>query len=201
MAVVSPRRLGVYWHLRVWSERAEPGLCSLALPTSSSPNLWCSHYHLICQHLMPTQSWNWLTIFFTSYIRFLWYSYICVFKEKIAVTMTKKQSKIKATILESTGTSPGIWNLVYGLLTEDDSGLPTGPLTITKTLLNISLTHWTLGLIHVLSLATQTLKTFVYNVPLELGGLPHVLLLAVHMEWLVTPSWHSGVLRSSIWTM
>ena len=47
---------------------------------------------------------------------------------------------------------------------------------------NISLTHWTLGLIHVLSLATQTLKTFIYNVLLELGGLPHVLPLAVHLE-------------------
>ena len=66
---------------------------------------------------------------------------------------------------------------------------------------NISLTHWTLGLIHVLSLATQTLKTFLDNVSLELGGLPHVLSLAVHLEWLWTPSWHSGVLRSSIWTM
>ena len=30
----------------------------------------------------------------------------------------------------------------------------------------------------------------------ELGGLP----LAVHLEWLGTPSWHSGVLRASIWT-
>ena len=48
--------------------------------------------------------------------------------------------------------------------------------------LNISLTHWTLGLIHVLSLATQTLKTFLDNVSLELGGLPHVLPLAVHLE-------------------
>ena len=55
------------------------------------------------------------------------------------------------------------------------SGLPTGPLTITKTLLKHFLTHWTLGLIHVLSLAFQTLKTFFYNVLLELGGLPHVL--------------------------
>ena len=44
------------------------------------------------------------------------------------------------------------------------------------------LTHWTLGLIHVLSLATQTLKTFFYNVLVELGGLPHVLTLAVHLE-------------------
>ena len=43
------------------------------------------------------------------------------------------------------------------------------------------LTHWTLGLIHVLSLATQTLKTFFYNVLLELGGLPHVIPLAVHL--------------------
>ena len=57
--------------------------------------------------------------------------------------------------------------MVYGLWTEDDSGLPTGPLTITKNLLNISLTHWTLGLIHVLSLATQTIKNFFVNVPLE----------------------------------
>ena len=47
---------------------------------------------------------------------------------------------------------------------------------------NISLTHWTLGLIHVLSLATQTLKTFFYNVLLELGTLPHVLPLADHLE-------------------
>ena len=47
---------------------------------------------------------------------------------------------------------------------------------------NIFLTHWTLGLIHVLSLATQTLKTFFYNVLLELGGLPHVLPLAVHLD-------------------
>ena len=45
---------------------------------------------------------------------------------------------------------------------------------------NISLTHWTLGLIHVLSLATQTLKTFFYNVLLELGV--GVLPLAVHLE-------------------
>ena len=67
----------------------------------------------------------------------------------------------------------GLLQLVYGLWTEDDSGLPTGPLTIT---------HWTLGLIHVLSLATRTLKTFIYNVLLELGGLPHVLPLAVHLE-------------------
>ena len=42
--------------------------------------------------------------------------------------------------------------------------------------------YWTLGLIHVLSLATQTLKTFFFNVLLELGGLPHVLPLAVHLE-------------------
>ena len=34
-------------------------------------------------------------------------------------------------------------------------------------------------LIHVLSLATQTLKTFFYNVLLEL---PHVLPLVVHLE-------------------
>ena len=68
--------------------------------------------------------------------------------------------------------------MVYGLWIEDDSGLPTGPLTITKTLLQ-HLTHWTLGLIHVLSLAFATLKTFFYNVLLELGGLPHVLPLAV----------------------
>ena len=47
---------------------------------------------------------------------------------------------------------------------------------------NISLTHWTLRLIHVLSLAFQALKTFVYNVLLELGGLPHVLPLAVNLE-------------------
>ena len=30
---------------------------------------------------------------------------------------------------------PGIWNLVYGLWTEDDSGLRTGPLTFSRTLL------------------------------------------------------------------
>ena len=47
---------------------------------------------------------------------------------------------------------------------------------------NIFLTHWTFGLIHVLSLATQTLKTFIYNVLFELGGLPHVLPLAVHLK-------------------
>ena len=35
------------------------------------------------------------------------------------------------------------------------------------------------GLIHDLSLAFQT---FLYNVFLELGGLPHVLPLAVHLE-------------------
>ena len=35
-----------------------------------------------------------------------------------------------ATRLESTGTSPGIWNLDFGLCTkEDDLGLPTGPLS------------------------------------------------------------------------
>ena len=56
-------------------------------------------------------------------------------------------------------------------------------------------------LIHVLSFAFQTLKTFFYNVLLELGGLPHVLPLAVHLEWLGTPSWHLGVLRASVWTM
>ena len=39
---------------------------------------------------------------------------------------------------------------------------------------NIFLTHWTLELNHVLSLATQTLKTFFYNVLFELGGLPHM---------------------------
>ena len=56
----------------------------------------------------------------------------------------------------------GIWSLVYGLLlwTEDDSGLPTGPLTITQT-------------------QTQT-KTF-DNVLLEHVGLIHVLPLAVHL--------------------
>ena len=47
---------------------------------------------------------------------------------------------------------------------------------------NISLTHWTLGLIQILSLATQTLKTFIYSVLLELGGLPRVLPLAVHLD-------------------
>ena len=52
----------------------------------------------------------------------------------------------------------------------------------TDSLKTFFLTHWTLGLIHVLSLATQTLKTFFYNVLLELGGLPHVLPLAVHLE-------------------
>ena len=40
---------------------------------------------------------------------------------------------------------------------------------------NIFLTHWTIGLIHVLSLAFQTLK-------LEPGGQPHVLPLAGHLE-------------------
>ena len=51
-----------------------------------------------------------------------------------------------------------LWFMDFGLLlwTEDDSGLPTGPLTITKTPLK-----------HVL---------------LELGGLPHVFPLAVHLE-------------------
>ena len=34
------------------------------------------------------------------------------------------------------------------------------------------MTYWTLGVIHVLSLATQTLQTFFDNVPLELGRLP-----------------------------
>ena len=43
----------------------------------------------------------------------------------------------------------------------------------------MSLTQWTLGLINVLSLATQTLKTFFYNILLELCGLPNVLPLAV----------------------
>ena len=47
---------------------------------------------------------------------------------------------------------------------------------------NIFLTHWNLGLIHVLSLAFQTFKTFFYNVLLELGGLPHVLPPAFHLE-------------------
>ena len=49
----------------------------------------------------------------------------------LAITMLTKRPK---TRLESTGTSPGIWTLVYGLWTEDDLGLPTGPLTIKKTL-------------------------------------------------------------------
>ena len=47
----------------------------------------------------------------------------------------------KQTRLESTGTSPGIWNWDFSLWTLDffyrltnDSGLPTRPLTITKTL-------------------------------------------------------------------
>ena len=51
-----------------------------------------------------------------------------------------------------------------------------------KTLLKHFFDSWTLGLIYVLSLATQTLKTFFFNVLLELGGLPHVLPLAVHLE-------------------
>ena len=66
---------------------------------------------------------------------------------------------------------------------------------------NFHLTHWTLGLINVIFLAFQTHNTFFYNVLLELGGLPHVLPLAVLLEWLGTPSWHSGVLRAFIWTM
>ena len=39
------------------------------------------------------------------------------------------------TRFESTGTCPVIWTLVYGFLlwTEDDSGLPIEPITITKT--------------------------------------------------------------------
>ena len=50
---------------------------------------------------------------------------------------------IKITRHESTGTSPGIWTLEIGLWfmdfglllwTKDDSGLPTRPLNITKTL-------------------------------------------------------------------
>ena len=66
------------------------------------------------------------------------------------------------TRLESTGTIPGIWTLVFmefGLLlwTEDDSGLPTGPLTITKTLKtffdNVLLEH--VGLIRVVPLAVS----------------------------------------------
>ena len=71
--------------------------------------------------------------------------------------------------------------MVYGLWTEDDSGLPTGPLTITKTLIKHffdSLDSWTLGLIHVISLATQTLKTFFVNVLLEPYPTP---------RWNVTP--------------
>ena len=55
----------------------------------------------------------------------------------------KIHKQINKTRLESTGTIPGIWNLefglwtldfFYGLRTEDDSGLPTRPLTITKIL-------------------------------------------------------------------
>ena len=47
----------------VWADQRTPASgAGLALPTSS-PNLWCSHYHLICQHLMSTQSWNSLNIF------------------------------------------------------------------------------------------------------------------------------------------
>ena len=37
------------------------------------------------------------------------------------------------------------------------------------------------------------------NFLLELGGLPHVLPLAFHLECLGTPSRQSGVLRASIW--
>ena len=63
-----------------------------------------------------------------------------------ALAIISSTSSTLWTRLETTGTSPGIWILVYGLWTEDDSGLPTGPLTITKTLLKHffdSLDSWT----------------------------------------------------------
>ena len=50
-------------------------------------------------------------------------------------------------------------------------------------------------------LSLRLLKPFFDNVLLELGGLPHVFPLAVRLEWLGTHSWHSGVLRVSIWTV
>ena len=75
--------------------------------------------------------------------------------------------------------------MVYGLWSEDDSGLLTGPLTITKTLLKHffdSLDSWTHSC--PLSLATQTLKTFLDNVSLELGGqIPLSLFGASALYW------------------
>ena len=42
--------------------------------------------------------------------------------------------------------------------------------------------HWSELPIPTFSLITQTLKTFFYNVLVVLGGLTHVLPLAVHLE-------------------
>ena len=115
--------------------------------------------------------WIFLKLIAMAMLRILLMSY----KSRYIVNVFIGSLEIR-TRLESTGTIPGVWNLDFGLLlwTEDDSGLPTGPLTFTK-----------------------TLKTFFYNVLLEHVGLIRVLPLVVHLFFFCTEQ-VDGVILSHI---
>ena len=93
--------------------------------------------------------------------------------------------------LHSIGTRSSIWifdfGMVFGFFYVYGS-MDWGWLRVTN------LTAWP-------SLLPRLLKSVFDNVQLDHGGLPDVLPLAVHLEWLRKLSWHSGVLTAGIWTM